>query len=148
MPYANLEDVNTHLPADKAQASDTDIVNLNVDAQRTIRARLASVFDLDSVINLWVNPTTTPEAIRQIAGKLIAAKFYANLVAEDDANGSKFAQDLYNEAIQEINDIRNGDTVVVGVDGNEIASDVLSETSFYPNDTTQPPFFSIADAWS
>jgi hypothetical protein len=146
--YASLSDVNVHLPVDKLRAQDDDIVNLNVDAQRLIRARLAGTFDVTSIINTWVSPATTPEAIRRIAGKLIAAKFYANLVAEDEADGSLFAQGLYNDAIAELNDIRTGIETVIGVDGSELANDVLTSTSFYPNDTAPSPSFSVSEVWS
>jgi hypothetical protein len=147
MAYAALNDVNVHLPADKLQAQDADIINLNVDAQRLIRARLASVFDL-ALMNTWVSPADTPEAIRRIAGKLVAAKFYAILAAEDDSDGSLYAQNLYNECVLELNEIRQGTETVIDVSGNEISNDSLSETGFYPNNTTQPPSFSVSEVWS
>lgn len=147
MPYASLSDVNVHLPADKAQAQDAEIVDLNIDALRLIRARLASTFNL-TIINAWLTPATTPELIREIAGKLIAAKFYANLVAEDEEDGSKFAQGLYNEAITMLDDIRAGVITLVDVSGLELDNNALSETSFWPNNTTQAPSFSVADQWS
>lgn len=145
--YASLADINTHLPADKAQISVGEDDNLQIDAQRLIRSRLAGTFT-NAIIALWVDPENTPEMLRQIAGKLIAAKFYANLVAEDDAAGSVFAQNLYNEAIASLNDIRSGVVIVVDDDGLPIDTSSLSQTSFWPNATTQEPSFTVAETWS
>ena len=86
--------------------------------------------------------------IREIAGKIIAAKWYALLVAEDEADGSVFAQNLYNEAIAMLNDIRNGLITVLGVDGEELESSELTQTSFWPNDTSPGPSFTVEETWS
>jgi hypothetical protein len=145
--YCELTDINVHLPLDKVQITDGEDDNFQIDAQRLIRARLGSVFSL-ATLDGWSSPSLTPEIIREIAGKLIAAKYYAILVAEDEADGSKFAQDLYNEAISMINDIRNGVLTVIDVSGNELSNDSLTETSFWPNATTQEPSFSVAEVWS
>ena len=147
MPYAGVSDVNVHLPDDKAQILDGEMPNLLLDAERTINSRLASTFEATDFAS-WTEPAETPEIIRAIAGKLVAAKFYANLVAEDQADGSVFAQNLYNEAIQELNDIRDGILTVIGVDGNPLINDSLTETSFLPNNSTQDPFFAVADQWA
>jgi hypothetical protein len=147
MAYAALSDVNKHLPDDKAQASDIDITDLSIEADRLIRTRIASVVEL-STVALWLSPDETPEIISTIAGLLIAAMFYAKLVAEDEADGSAFAQGLYDQAMQLLMDIRNGDAIIIGVDGTEIETETISGTSFWPNSTTQEPFFKVADAWS
>ena len=147
--YATLDDINAHLPVEqgKAQISDSEDDLLQIDAYRLIRGRLSGTFDL-TIINAWVSPVTTPEQIRQIAGKLIAAKWYALLVAEDEPDGSLFAQNLYNEAIAELNDIRNGTLTVIGVDGEELENSALIESSFWPNDTSPDPSFTIEETWA
>ena len=147
MAYASLSDVNSNLPDDKAQASDQDIIDIGIEADRLIRARIGSVVSLTTLAE-WLDPTTTPEIIRKISGLLVAAQFYAKLVAEDEADGSAFAQGLYDQAMALIEDIRNGDAIIIGVDGAEVDTDILSGTSFWPNSTTQEPFFKVADAWS
>lgn len=144
--YATLDDINVHLPADKAFMQDGQDDLLQVDAYRLIRARLSGTFSA-AAIATWVSPTTTPELIREIAGKLIAAKFYAELVAEDEADGSLFAQSLYNEAIAMLNDIRNGTLTILGVDGLELDNGNLVQTSFWPNSTTDDPSFSVGETW-
>jgi hypothetical protein len=147
--YATLDDINAHLPVEqgKAQIRDSEDDLLQIDAYRLIRGRLSGTFDL-TIINAWVNPATTPEQIRQIAGKIIAAKWYALLVAEDEPDGSTFAQNLYNEAIAALNDIRNGTLTVIGVDGNELENSALIESSFWPNDTSPDPSFTIEETWA
>jgi hypothetical protein len=147
--YATLDDINVHLPVEqgKAQMMDGQDDMLQVDAYRLIRGRLSGTFDL-TVINTWTNPATTPEQIRQIAGKLIAAKWYALLVAEDEPDGSLYAQTLYNEAIAALNDIRNGTMSVIGIDGLEIESTTATQTAFYPNDTAPDPSFSVEETWA
>jgi hypothetical protein len=147
MAYASLTDVNVHLPIDKAHAQDAQIVDLNLDAQRLIRARLVNNYD-QIVLDLWTSPTATPELIREIAGKLIAAKFYAKLIAEDDPTGSAFAQELYNEAIASLNDLRDGNITLLDTSGNIIANSDFSPTSFWPNNSTQAPSFAVAEVWA
>lgn len=146
MALAALSDVNVHLPYDKLKMEDGYLPEYNIDAQRLIVSRLSGTFTT-AVIDLWVDPANTPDAIRRIAGMLIAAKFYAKLVAEDDVDGSKFAQDLYDQAIAELNAIREGTVTVVGVDGEPLDSSSLSSVSFWPNNTTEPSF-AVADNWS
>jgi len=147
--YATLDDINAHLPVEqgKAQIMDGQDDLLQIDAYRLIRGRLSGTFDI-TVINTWVNPANTPEQIRQIAGKIIAAKWYALLVAEDEADGSLFAQNLYNEAIAALNDIRNGTMTVIGIDGAELENSALIESSFWPNDTSPPPSFTVEENWA
>lgn len=146
MAFASLTDVNTHLPADKAQALDGDIPNLGIDADRLIRARLAGIIDIDTIL-LWTTPSNTPEIIRKVSGLLIAAKFYAELVAEDEADGSAYAQGLYNDAIAILDGIRDGSITILGIDNIEIDTNTI-DGSFWPNDTTVGPFFAMADQWS
>lgn len=147
MAYAALSDVNKHLPDDKAQAMDSEITDLSIEADRLVRTRIGSVVDL-TTMSLWLDPASTPEIISTISGLLIAAQFYAKLVAEDEADGSAYAQNLYDQAMALLMDIRNGDAIIIGVDGTEVDTDILSGTSFWPNATTQEPFFKVADAWS
>mgnify|MGYP001213339864 FL=1 len=147
--YATLDDINAHLPVEqgKAQITDSEDDLLQIDAQRLINGRLSGTFDI-TVINAWVSPATTPPQIRRIAGMLIAAKWYAMLVAEDEPDGSAFAQGLYNTAIAELNDIRNGTLTVIGVDGAELENSALIEASFWPNDTSPDPSFTIEETWA
>lgn len=146
MAFASLTDVNKQLPADKAQAQDAEIPDLQISADRLIRARLAGIVDTDTIA-LWISPATTPELIREISGLLIAAQFYAKLVVEDEADGSAFAQGLYDRAIGMLDEIRDGNLIIIGINDEEIETSTI-DASFWPNDTTQAPFFAVADEWS
>src|SRR5688572_19326559 len=115
---ANTDDINTHLPTDKIAADDAlaedAIALIQVDTARLIRSMLSGTFTAVQLA-VWVSPATTPDLIRGIAGRLIAAKHYATRYAED-SDESTYAQSLYNEAIAMLADIRNGNLIVVGSD--------------------------------
>ena len=146
MAFASLIDVNKHLPDDKYIAQDADIVDPGIYADRLIRARLGGIVD-PAIILTWVDPSTTPEIVREVSGLLVAAKLYGEASAEDEADGSAYAQSLYDQAIGILDEIREGISVIIGVD--EIPIDTTSiEGSFWPNNTTQPPSFTVADVWS
>lgn len=145
--YATIDDIRTHLPIDKVTIEHGDDDLLQVDAYRLIRARLAGTFE-STVIESWSSPATTPEIIREVAGKIIAAKFYANLVSEDEADGSMFAQGLYNEAIATLNDIRSGTLTVLDLNGDELDNGNLTETSFWPNASAPDSSFTVEDTWA
>src|SRR5580765_7490809 len=102
---ASLEDINTHLPGDKAKMVDSDDDLLQIDASRYIKSLLAGYFS-SAVLTSWNSPVNTPETIRGVAGRVIAAKYYATLYAEDIPTVSEYAQQLYNEANAMIDGIR------------------------------------------
>jgi hypothetical protein len=131
--YASLGDINAHLPIGKAQIEDADDDLLQVEAFRFIRARLGGSF-APATMALWTEPDDTPEIIRTIAGLIIAAKWYANLYAEDSLDDSQFAQDLYNQALALIQSIIDGTVTVIGPDGEPIDGSSFGATSFWPND--------------
>lgn len=146
MAFASLTDVNKHYPDDKFIVGDADITSPGIYADRLIRARLGGIVDVD-IIATWVDPDSTPEIIREVSGLLVAAKLYAESAAEDEADGSAYAQSLYDEAIRILDEIREGVSVIIGVD--QLPIDTTSiEGSFWPDNTTQPSFFTVADQWS
>jgi hypothetical protein len=146
---ASVDDVNTHLPTDKLDASNPvleDDVNLyEVDVARFIRAMLAGVFTAVQLAS-WDSPADTPELIRSIAGRLVAAKLYAVRYAED-ADMSGYAQSLYNQALGRLKDIRSGEIVVL--DLNDVPIPTVSthmsldSADFWPNDSAPPPVFTM-----
>lgn len=147
MAFANTNDVNKYLPADKLQAENEELGDLHIDAERLITGRLGSVVP-SSTFALWTEPIETPPVIRRIAGLIAAAMFYAKMAAEDEADGSEYANNLYNMAMEEIANIISGATVIIDPDGNPVVIDATSDLRFYPNAATPEPFFAIADAWS
>lgn len=132
--YASISDINAHLPIGKAQITDADDDLLQVEAFRLIRARLAGTF-ATTTLALWTEPDETPELIRTIAGMLIAAKWYAELYAEDSDEDAIYAMNLYNQAMSYLQAIIDGTMTVVDPGGTEIPNtSLLSDTSFWPND--------------
>jgi len=134
--YATVEDINTHLPPGKAEIEDAEDDLLQVDAVRFIRSKLTGTF-ATTILATWLDPTTTPDVIRAIAGRLIAAKWYAEIYAEDSDEDAKYAQRLYDEAMMMLQQIIDGNLIVIDPGtGDPVEGDTgqLTETSFWPND--------------
>lgn len=146
---ASLEDINTHLPEDKAEMLDADQSIFQIDVSRYIKGLLSGVFT-PVVLFGWDSPAHTPEIIRGIAGRLIAAKWYAKLYSEDATSVPEYAQLLYNEARDMLMGVRNGELAVL--DANSVVIAVtglrLSSDDFWPNDTTGEPKFSMGKVWA
>lgn len=147
---ASLDDINVHLPDDKAKMEDSDDNSLQIDVARYVRSLLSGFFSAETLVS-WVSPATTPDIIRSVAGRLIAAKWYATLYSEDIGETSNYAQDLYNQANMMIDGIRTGVIVVVDVDNVPVPSvGVASLTSddFYPNDSAPAAKFTMDKVFS
>lgn len=140
---ASLDDINTHLPTDKLEADVANTELLQVDVARFVRAMLVGTFTPITLV-AWDSPDNTPDLIRGIAGRLIAAKYYAQRYAED-SDVSEFATDLYNDAMAYIKGIKSGTYVVVDVNDVPIAATGLglSEDDFWPNSTAPLPAFTM-----
>lgn len=142
---ASLDDINTHLPDDKAKMLDSEDDLLQIDAARYVRSLLAGMFS-STTLSGWDSPANTPELIRGVAGRIIAAKYYATLYSEDIAGTSEFAQNLYNEANRIIDGIRSGTYIVLDINDNPIPVEnpvTSGEGFFWPDDTTVGPFFTM-----
>lgn len=142
---ASLDDINTHLPDDKAKMEDSDDDLLQIDAARYVRSLLAGMFSA-TTLQGWNTPDNTPELIRGVAGRIIAAKWYATLYSEDVDTVSEYAQSLYNEANRTIDAIRSGTMVVLDSSDNPIPTEAgagLESGDFWPNDTTPGPYFQM-----
>ena len=141
---ASLTDINTFLPDDKALMGDADDDAFQIDTARTIKGNLAGVFQPVTLM-AWGTPENTPELIRGIAGRMIAARWYARLYSEDDTSLSEYAQNLYMEAVGMLNDIRTGSLIVLDADDTPVETNmlVLSDAVFWPNDSTPGPYFTM-----
>jgi len=139
---ASLDDINAHLPSDKAAIEDADDDLLQVEVYRLVRAKLSSAF-ATTTMNTWVDPASTPEVIRTIAGLVIAAKWYALLYAEDSTDDARYANWLYAQAMDLINGILAGNTAVIDP-GGEVINDTGSfgDADFFPNDDS--PAFTMS----
>jgi hypothetical protein len=136
---ASLDDINTHLPSDKASIADADDDPFQTDVARYVRSLLSGFFPSE-VLATWTNPDNTPELIRGIAGRLIAAQWYATLYSEDISGVSEYAQGKYNEANNMIDRIRNGSMVVVDTNGIPIVIEGVGLDATVLASTSDPKF--------
>jgi len=138
--FATVDDINAHLPENKAAISDADDDLLQVEAWRLIRAKLSTTF-ATTTLNTWADPDSTPDIIRTVAGMVIAAKWYAELYAEDSDTDATFANNLYLQAMDLLNQIAAGLIVITDDTGEPLVdTSSLSSDDFYPNDTVAPVF--------
>jgi hypothetical protein len=138
---ASLDDINTHLPSDKAQATDAKTELLQLDAVRTIKGMLSGTFT-PVTLAAWGEPADTPVFIRSIAGRLIAARFYALLYSEDQTEVPEYAQWLYDQAIADLGTVITGVTILEEVTEVVNTGGRLTEDMFFPNgDGTAEPKF-------
>jgi hypothetical protein len=145
--YASLSDIQGWIRDDVIPVNDANSKQPNIDAGRIIRARLAGVF-APVVLNTWDEPANTPEMIRGIAGRLAAAYVYRKyLSTESNDELSAYAQQLWNEAMMDLDNIRSGNTTVVDENNEPVDSTGANLLSFFPNNTTQP-LFSVSDSFS
>jgi hypothetical protein len=139
MPLANLDDINEFLPQDKLTATDGNpaIERFQIDVDRTIKGYLASVFTL-ATLQGWADPDSTPEFVRGIAGRLIAAYWYSSRTSEDVPDWDRtYPQRVYNEAMKMLEDIRTGKAVLIDV--TEAPGTLI--TDFYK--PTNDPYFTV-----
>jgi len=140
---ASLDDINVHLPDDKARMEDSEDNELQIDAARYIRSLLAGFFSSATLVS-WDSPADTPELIRGIAWRLIASKYYARLYTEDTAEVSDYAQWLYNQANVMLDQVRTG--ILTLLDTNDTPIPIeggisLESDDFWPNNSTGEPHF-------
>lgn len=140
----DLDDILTFLPTDKFQnleIGDGDLVDRAVvDAERIVRAELGAIYTPVTLAG-WASPDDTPEYVRSIAGRLAAAFIYRNRFSGDSDNIDPYAQNLYNEALLMIGQIKNGKVNVAEVTDT---STVLPDNRYFlPNDATTGPKFTV-----
>lgn len=139
--FAADSDIQTFLGEDKIRVTDANSRKVKVEADRLIRGQLAGVFTLVTLAS-WSSPETTPELIRGISGRLCAAFLYREIYSEEQTEIPQYAQELYNEAIQMLLDIKTGNLTVIGVDDGEVPSSagILSFWSTVPVFTMDQTF--------
>lgn len=143
---ASIDDINTHLPTDKLDASDSSalaaISLFSIDVDRLVKGTLSGVFT-PTILASWATPTDTPEWIRRAAGMLIAAMWYSNRFSEDNAGVVPgFAQEQYNCGMSMLMQVQQGQ-VIIPISEAPTAGTLFSEAFFQPNSQTTPPKFSM-----
>lgn len=141
--FASLTDIQTWLEVNKIQVDDANSQKANIDATRIIKGQLAGFFE-PVVIASWADPDSTPEIIRSIAGRLTASFMYSTIYSEETASEvSPYAQLLYAQAMMQIAQIEAGTIVVVDDNGDPIDTTGSGLLSFWPDDTTTGPAFTM-----
>jgi hypothetical protein len=149
MALASLDDVRKWIAEDKLSVDDVNSTGFEIQATRIIKSSLSGVFQA-STLSSWNTPENTPAIIRGIAGELIAAYMYRQAYSEDDVNVPEYAQTLYNEAILQLREIRDGTLIVLGPDDEPVDINTLaaSPDDFYPNDKAPGPYFKMEMEWA
>ena len=141
-----LTDINVHLPEDKLAVLNADDDDLQLDAERTVKARLSGTFS-PTVLASWVDKTTTPEIIKEVIGKLIAAKVYARAFSSEVGGVPEYAQWLYDQAMEILDGIILGNISVPEVTDTPDTGQHLTRDMFWPNSTTGGPRFKRTDVF-
>jgi homogentisate 1,2-dioxygenase len=141
MALASLDDINIHLPRDKIEVDTADYVPFQLDAERVVRGMLAGYY-LPVTLSTWTAPETTPGLIRAIVGRLVAAFYYRQRYSEDSLDDPLFAQNKYNEAMELLKGVLDGNIVLEEVP-TDVGADHLTTDDFWPNDSTDEPKFTM-----
>lgn len=147
MALASLDDVRTHLPADKFKVTDgnVEITLFQTDVERLIKGYLSSVFSA-AILATWAAPASTPVYIRSCAGRLIAAFYYAKKLSEDLPDWEKtYPQRIYDEAMAMLEAVRSGEVVLIEV--AEVPGTQFDSSFFYPDTTARDPAFTMEMRW-
>lgn len=146
---ATLSDIQKHMPDHKVEANVANTAQWQIEAARIVKAKLSGTLTA-VVLHSWIDPDSTPPIIRSIAAELIAAYLYRALYSEDETIVPMYAQTLYNEAIQMLNDIREGVLIVLDEDDvpiSDVTTTNMGTGDFYPDNTAPGPFFKVEDVW-
>lgn len=138
MAFASTQDANTHLDETKIALIDGTTVDIPYQdsAERIIRGYLAGHVEPIEIAS-WNTPAHTPELVREVAGRLVAAFYYRKFYSEDVNEVSPYAQALYDEAIMMLNKIISGELTIVNLDNDLVdleAGSSLTQDHFYPTE--------------
>jgi phage gp36-like protein len=133
MAFASLDDINQHLPENSLAITDIIDDPWQTDAERIIRGYLSNVYSSTTLAS-WTAPGSTPGLIRSIAGRLIAAWFYASKVAGEATEWNDYSDHKYKEAIGLLEQVASGDLTLIEVTEEITTGDSISSADFWPND--------------
>lgn len=137
--YANLDDINANLDGQVVAADQDNTALIHISVERIIRGYLSRVVS-NSTMFSWDDPDSTPEIIREIAGKLIASRlfFVRTLSTAITIDETHYAQRLYNEAIALLAQIVSGEIIIPNIIVEPVGQ--LDDLDFFPVDDTDRAF--------
>jgi len=129
--FIHDDDVQVHLPVDKFLLADypQDVAKAKLDSERIIKGRLSGTFSPLTLAG-WNSPTSTPETIRAIGGRLVAALMYRNRLAQDWPEDADYARLKYLEAMQMLEMIVTGELTLPEVDETVDTGARLTEANY------------------
>ena len=137
---ATLDDINANLDGEviEATADNSNLVQISV--ARVVRGFLASMVDTATLMS-WSNPDATPDIVREIAAKFIAAQVYFNEAARQSfiIEDNNYAQRLYNQAMALLEGIIEG-TIIIGDIPGIVSSMEMTVDDYFPVDDTDRAF--------
>lgn len=142
MALCSLEDINVHLPQDKLVADVANTSKEQLDAQRIIFSKLSNTYT-PALLATWAAPSSTPETIRAIGGRLVAALVYARAFSSEVDRIPDYSQSMYDEAIFMLQQIVDGDITLPGLSETPITGGQFGADNFYPNSDAPGPFFTM-----
>jgi hypothetical protein len=139
---ATLDDINGNLDGEVIEATADNSNLAQVSVSRVVRGYLSAVVDTTTLMS-WQTPETTPDIVREIAAKLIAAHVYFALAARQsyDIGNFNYAQRLYDQAMAMLQGIIDGTISIDGGDnGGTVITVGLTTDDFFPVDDTDRAF--------
>ncbi len=136
MAFASSNDVNVWLDGNKVVTTSGDDTDEQRMAEDLIRGYLAGRIPAATMAT-WISPAATPELLRGIAGRLVAAFRYRKLYSEDSTEVAAYAKMLYDEAMSVLVGIVNGSIDIPELVGviPVVTDSSLDGLNFYPNDS-------------
>lgn len=137
---ASTGDVNANLDGKVIEATSQNSNLIQVSVARVVKAYLSKVVDAETMAT-WVSPDTTPEIIREVAGKMIAAQVYFNHIIKTSAliDDVHYTQRLYTQAMDILNKIIAGE-IDIGQGTPVVPVGSMTMLDFYPVDDTDRAF--------
>jgi hypothetical protein len=142
---ASLDDINANLDEVVIEANDPNTDMIQISVARVIRGYLSRVIPTSTMLG-WSSPNKTPEIIREIAAKLIAAQHYYTEISKQstDIQDTHYAQILYDRAMEMLKQILEGDVAIIDpITGDDLlagATSSMGELDFWPVDETDRAF--------
>lgn len=137
---ATIDDVNGNLDGEVIEATADNSNLIQISVARVIRGYLSATVDTTTLMS-WSSPDNTPETVREIAAKLIAAQVYFTEAARQSfmIEDNNYAQRLYDEAMKMLQGIIDGN-IIIGDVGDVGPVSSMGDGDYFPIDATDRAF--------